>query len=109
MAGWRSTLTLRRGAWVMGRTYDRREFIKTATAGSFGIGVATAGLPVQRANPPAHPKPLDLVRMGFVGVGHQGASHVENFLKIAGVEVRAICDIVPEKVAAMTFCCIAAT
>ena len=85
----------------MGRTYDRREFIKTATAGSFGIGVATAGLPVQRANTPAHPKPLDVVRMGFVGVGHQGSSHVENFLKIAGVEVRAICDIVPEKVAAI--------
>jgi predicted dehydrogenase len=39
--------------------------------------------------------------MGFVGVGHQGSSHVENFLKIPGVEIRAICDIVPQKVAAM--------
>jgi predicted dehydrogenase len=37
--------------------------------------------------------------MGLVGVGHQGASHVSNFLRIEGVEIRAVCDIVPAKVA----------
>jgi len=42
--------------------------------------------------------PLETVRIGFVGVGHQGSSHVTNFLKIDGVEITAICDINPAKV-----------
>ncbi|MFQ5537367.1 MAG: Gfo/Idh/MocA family protein [Gemmatimonadota bacterium] len=41
---------------------------------------------------PAAP-PMERVRMGFVGVGLQGGSHVENFLKIEGVEIAALCDI----------------
>jgi predicted dehydrogenase len=41
---------------------------------------------------------LDVVRVGFVGVGLQGTAHVENFLKIDGVEIRAVCDIVDERV-----------
>ncbi|MBN1272450.1 MAG: Gfo/Idh/MocA family oxidoreductase [Candidatus Aminicenantes bacterium] len=41
---------------------------------------------------------LDKVRMGFVGVGLQGSAHVRNFLKIDKVEIKAVCDIVPEKV-----------
>jgi predicted dehydrogenase len=39
------------------------------------------------------------VRVGFVGLGHQGVPHVQNFLKLDGVEIRALCDLVPEKVA----------
>ena len=34
--------------------------------------------------------------VGFVGVGHQGTGHVRNFLRIPGVEVTAICDLLPE-------------
>ncbi|NNL65153.1 MAG: Gfo/Idh/MocA family oxidoreductase, partial [Myxococcales bacterium] len=37
--------------------------------------------------------PLEVVRMGFVGVGLQGGSHVQNFLRIPGAEIVAICDI----------------
>ncbi|WP_412069416.1 Gfo/Idh/MocA family protein [Rubrivirga sp. IMCC43871] len=37
--------------------------------------------------------PIETVRIGFVGVGLQGGSHVRNFLKIDGVEIVAICDI----------------
>ena len=44
-------------------------------------------------------RPLDVVRIGFVGVGLQGTSHVENFLKIDGVEVRAVCDVVEDRAA----------
>jgi len=42
--------------------------------------------------------PLKKVRMGMVGVGMMGASHVRNFLNIDRVEIRAICDIIPGKV-----------
>ncbi|UCC24315.1 MAG: Gfo/Idh/MocA family oxidoreductase [Gemmatimonadales bacterium] len=37
--------------------------------------------------------PMDTVRVGFVGVGGMGGAHVQNFLRIDGVEIRAICDI----------------
>lgn len=37
--------------------------------------------------------PLEGVRIGFVGVGHQGTSHVKNFTRIPGVEIKAICDL----------------
>lgn len=43
--------------------------------------------------------PIDPVRIGFVGVGGMGSAHVRNFLKIEGVEIKAVCDIVEEKVA----------
>jgi len=43
--------------------------------------------------------PMDVVRVGFVGVGLQGTSHCRNLLRIEGVELKAVCDIVPEKVA----------
>jgi len=43
-------------------------------------------------------RPLDVVRVGFVGVGLMGTAHVENLVKLDGVEIRAVCDVVPEKV-----------
>ncbi|NOT08565.1 MAG: Gfo/Idh/MocA family oxidoreductase [Gemmatimonadales bacterium] len=82
---------------------DRRDFLKTAAA----AGLA-AGLPLGAAageDPPQEPTlfrapPIDRVRIGFVGVGGQGSGHVENLLTLDGVEIAALCDIVPEKVAA---------
>src|SRR6185295_18543262 len=43
--------------------------------------------------------PMNTVRVGYVGVGLQGTSHVENLLKIDGVEIRAVCDIIEDRVA----------
>ena len=42
-------------------------------------------------------RPIPLVRVGFVGCGLQGTEHMKNLLGIDGVELRAVCDIVPEK------------
>ena len=42
--------------------------------------------------------PMDTVRIGFVGVGGQGMSHVHNLLKVEGCVIKAVDDIVPEKV-----------
>jgi predicted dehydrogenase len=36
---------------------------------------------------------LDVVRVGFVGVGGMGSVHVRNLLEIEGVELVAVCDI----------------
>jgi len=95
----------------MDHELDRREFVKTAAAGGLGLvfGAAAPGAPgapeqgqisVPAGSLFAAP-PLETVRIGFVGVGHQGSSHVANFLKIEGAVVTAICDIVPEKVETM--------
>jgi hypothetical protein len=42
--------------------------------------------------------PMEEVRIGMVGVGLQGTSHIENLLHVPGVRITAVCDIVPEKV-----------
>ncbi|HXL07513.1 MAG TPA: hypothetical protein VN964_11365, partial [Gemmatimonadales bacterium] len=42
--------------------------------------------------------PLDTVRIGFVGVGGQGTAHVHNLLRVEGCVIKAVDDIVPEKV-----------
>jgi hypothetical protein len=43
-------------------------------------------------------KPMDTVRIGFVGVGGMGSNHVKNLLEIEGAQITALCDIVEEKV-----------
>jgi hypothetical protein len=85
---------------------DRRDFLRTAAAGALGLRLATRAGDLRAQDPPPDPAPLatppvETVRIGFVGVGHQGSSHVENFLRIDGVEITAICDINPAKVAKM--------
>jgi len=84
----------------------RRDFLKIgATA---GLGAAVAGLELgareqgigsRAARSQFKVAPIPTVRVGFVGVGGMGSAHVQNYLNIEGVEVKAICDIVPEKVA----------
>jgi hypothetical protein len=45
--------------------------------------------------------PIPEVRIGFVGVGGQGAAHVRNMIRVPGARITAICDIVPDRVALM--------
>ncbi len=88
----------------MTEEFNRRDFLKTTATAGIGLSLGTAslsGCAAQLESPPVPitVPPLDKVRMGFVGVGHQGSSHVNNFLRIPNVEVRAVCDLVPDKVA----------
>ena len=86
---------------------NRRDFVKLGAA---GLGVA-AGMSAMRSHAqagpdlgpaPQHPfsaPPMDVVRIGYVGVGGMGTNHCKNLLRIEGAEIRAVCDIVPEKCA----------
>ncbi|MHB8054781.1 MAG: Gfo/Idh/MocA family protein [Candidatus Aminicenantales bacterium] len=83
----------------------RREFLKATAAA--GMGAALAGLKPLFADQHQAPgearsefkaAPLPAVRIGFVGVGGMGSAHVQNLLAIDGVQIKAICDIVPAKV-----------
>jgi len=83
----------------------RRDFIKRSAAA--GAGLALAGLTPsisaadnRLVSTPAEVLPFKKhrkVKMGIIGVGGMGSSHVNNFLKIKKAEIRAVCDIVPEK------------
>ncbi len=82
-------------------THDpaRRAFLETTAA----VGAAAAlARPAAAASAPGRfcAKPMERVRVGFVGVGGMGSVHVENLLAIDGVELKAVCDIVPARVAA---------
>ena len=72
----------------MSNNYNRRDFLKfsAATVG----GVTLAGAASVKKVSAAGDKPL---RIGFVGVGDQGSSHLDCALGIEGVEVPALCDI----------------
>ena len=48
----------------------------------------------------AAPK-LEKVRIGFIGLGNRGPGAVERMSHIDGVEIKALCDIRPEKVSAV--------
>lgn len=85
----------------------RRDFLRLGAAAGMGA-LAAAALAqgdereAQLGPPPQAPfrvNPMERVRIGFVGVGGMGSWHVENLLKIEGVEIRALCDIVAEKAA----------
>lgn len=95
----------------MDSTSNRRTFLEGAALAGLGLvlgsergAAATASrdpsrpglepVPTPFAAPAGFTVPaLERVRMGFVGVGLQGGGHVENYLKIDGVEIVALCDI----------------
>ncbi len=92
----------------------RREFLKStglAGLGLFGAGSALAGdfqtLPVEAKYGAsrvqsfnmcgfAAPK-IETVRVGVVGLGQRGPGAVDRLSKIEGVEIKALCDLRPEK------------
>jgi hypothetical protein len=45
----------------------------------------------------AAPK-LETVRVGFIGLGNRGPAHLDQMSKIEGVDIKALCDLRPEKV-----------
>ena len=81
---------------------SRREFLRVSAA--MGAGAALPWeIPLPLRTPPSQSllfrvPPIPTVRIGFVGIGGQGSVHLENLLTLEGVELKALCDIVPEKV-----------
>ncbi len=84
---------------------DRRNFLKKGTKAGLGIALGSMVLPLtaeevlpRLQSYPYKPEKLAKVRIGMVGVGGMGTSHVSNFLKIKGCEIVAVCDIVEDRV-----------
>ncbi|HOV33989.1 MAG TPA: Gfo/Idh/MocA family oxidoreductase [Candidatus Hydrogenedens sp.] len=87
--------------------FSRRSFLSLSSVASlmFAVKGYAQNEPVSSSlrNSPAPAElfsapPIETVRIGYVGVGGMGTNHVKNLLQIEGVQIKAICDIVPEKV-----------
>src|SRR5207302_213060 len=88
---------------------SRRSFMKRTAIGGAGLVIATdilgsdllAGTP-KSTNATMIGVPFEArerVRLGIIGVGGRGTSLLADLLAIEKVDVKAICDLVPEKVA----------
>lgn len=92
---------------------SRRNFIKKT--GMTGAGLLGAGIMAGNSRtdseepfPQTHRQtfnmsgyaapPLDVVRIGVIGLGDRGTGTVRGFSSIEGVEIKALCDLEPERV-----------
>jgi hypothetical protein len=84
---------------------SRRDFVRAGAAAGLGAAAASAfgcrpspyggGPAPQQATPLFAAPALERVRMGFVGIGGMGSVHLNNYLHLDGVEVKAVCDVDP--------------
>lgn len=72
----------------MSHPITRRSFLKsTPAAAALAGGPAVLGAQ----------SPSDTVRVAFVGVGNRGSFLLRHMMKVPGVEVVAVCDILPDR------------
>ncbi len=97
---------------------NRRNFLKLSSLAGLSIagggmlkGLAAepesinAGKPaegkshIQRFNMCGYAAPkLDTVRVGFIGLGQRGPTHLKSMTNLEGVEIKGICDMRPESI-----------
>jgi hypothetical protein len=93
------------------RSLSRRQLIQTAALAAAAASLpapGTAQTPAPAPAPPPSPaggsmmgvpfEKRDIVRFGLIGCGGRGSSLLRDVLGVPGVEVKAVCDVVPEKV-----------
>ena len=90
------------------KNISRRNFMVRTAMGGAGLVIANEILSenLQAATPKTASATMigvpfevhERVRLGIIGVGGRGTSLLRDLLAVEGVEVKAICDLVPEKV-----------
>jgi hypothetical protein len=90
------------------KNISRRNFMVRSAMGGAGLVIANEILSenLQAATPKTTNATMigvpfevhERVRLGIIGVGGRGTSLLRDLLAVDGVEVKAICDLVPEKV-----------
>jgi len=80
---------------AMKQNNRRRDFLKIGAGlgATLALGNSAGSAMLATAKPDGIAKPMDIVRVGFVGAGVKGMEHIANLLKIEGVELRAVCDV----------------
>lgn len=85
---------------MKGNGMNRRDLLRAAGLASAGLAVSQAA-PQQPAAKSVSGMPFEgreNVRLGIIGVGGRGNSHISEFSVIPNVQINALCDVVPEKV-----------
>jgi hypothetical protein len=90
------------------RSLSRRRLIVSATGAAAALGLARSGAPQDTSSAPPQRgatmigvpfEKREAVRFALIGCGGRGSSLLNDILHVPGVEVKAVCDVVPEKVA----------
>ena len=100
----------------MSKRFDRRAFIGATGAGLVGAGTLSGSAQdrdqsildhikkqsarqrTQSFNMSGYRAPrLDTVRVGFIGLGSRGPGHASNMSLLEGVEIKALCDLLPDE------------
>lgn len=76
--------------------YNRRKFVKLSSA-ALGGAAMLSGLNLQGAISAMNQQNNRPIRLGFVGIGGRGSYHLNAALGMDGVEVPAICEVLPER------------
>jgi len=76
---------------------DRRGFVKIGAAAGMAWALGRQGLAAKIAD--VETRPMDRVRIGLVGIGNRGTALLGILLDLEGVEVKAVCDLIPERTA----------
>jgi predicted dehydrogenase len=74
---------------------DRRDFVKLGAGAAIGATIWPGMLGAEKGA-----RPEKRVRLGFIGVGLRGTSLLELVLRRTDIEVKAVCDIKPDRVEA---------
>jgi predicted dehydrogenase len=92
---------------------SRRKLLQTAGAAAAGLGLprVDVGEPAAATALPQTPPPAgktmmgvpfearEVARVGLIGCGRRGLSHLGDLVGIEKLEIKAVCDVVPEQVA----------
>ncbi len=97
----------------MSESTNRRNFLKLAATGMAAVGLSgltksASGLVVPPAAVTPSRKgttamgmrcePIQKVRIGIIGLGMRGADAVTRLMQVEGTEIKAVCDVIPERV-----------
>lgn len=77
--------------------YNRRKFVQLSTAGAVGGAAVLSGFGFPEEAPVRNPANNRTLKLGFVGIGGRGSYHLNSALGIEGIEVPAICEVIPER------------
>ncbi len=75
---------------------NRRSFVQASAASGlmWALGRKSSARDVSKVQR----RPMEKVRLGFVGIGNRGTALLRILLGLEGVEIRAVCDIIPQRV-----------
>jgi len=77
--------------------YTRRKFVKLSTTATVGGAAVLSGIGFPAEASVKTQTNNRTLRLGFVGIGGRGTYHLNCALGIEGIEVPAICEIIPKR------------